>query len=73
MHSCRERLTSPEAGYLTLNNLQSEIEQLLNDSELPVKSREILAELGAWRHHVAKKFAIDAQKIARLTRRCYWK
>jgi exodeoxyribonuclease-1 len=62
LHSCRERLTNPEAGYLTLNNLQSEIEQLLTESELPVKSREILAELEAWRQHAVKKFAIDAHK-----------
>ena len=50
LHSCRERLTKTDTGYLTLDSQQAEIEQLLNNNELPVKSREILKKLEDWRH-----------------------
>jgi exodeoxyribonuclease-1 len=62
LHSCRERLTNPEAGYRTLNNLQAEIVQLLKNGELSVKDRDVLVKLEDWRQHIAKKFAIDDLK-----------
>ena len=59
LQSCRERLTKTDTGYLTLDSQQAEIEQLLNNNELPVKSREILKKLEDWRRQIAIKFAIE--------------
>jgi len=62
LHSCRDRLTNPDSGYLTLRQQQGEIDQLLIDSKLPAKSREILHELEDWSQKIAKNFAIDGLK-----------
>jgi exodeoxyribonuclease-1 len=64
MQSCRERLTNSDTGYLTLDQLHGEINQLLKDSDLSNRNREILHKLEQWRQHVARKFAIEDPKSA---------
>jgi exodeoxyribonuclease-1 len=62
LHSCRERLTNTDTGYLTLEQQQAEIVKLLKNGELSVKSRDVLVKLEDWRQYIAKKFAIDDLK-----------
>ena len=66
LHSCRQRLTHSDSGYLTLNQQYQEIDQLLKDSETSSNNREILYKLEQWRLHVATKFAIDDVKSEQL-------
>jgi len=59
LQSCRWRLTDPESGYLTLDQQQSTITQLLADNEISADKRSILEALQAWSQQVAVDFDID--------------
>jgi len=56
--SCQWRLTDQSAGYLTLEQQASEIDQLLADSSLTEEKRAVLAALQQWTEQIATEFGL---------------
>jgi exodeoxyribonuclease-1 len=56
--SCRWRLTNEQSGYLTMEKNNHEIAQLLADTSLSDKKREVLFALQGWSEDVAKQFSL---------------
>jgi len=63
LESCRGRLTNPDFGYLTIDQQQSEISQLLDATDITAEKRDILQALEDWSRQVAVKFAVNSSKI----------
>jgi len=57
--SCRCRLTDSASGYLTLQQQEQEIKQLLSDTDITAEKRIILLALRDWSEQVTLKFAVD--------------
>ena len=60
LQSCRWRLTDSDSGYLTLDQQQGEISQLLADNEMTAQKRSVLEALQAWGRQIAVDFNIDS-------------
>lgn len=57
--SCRWRLSDPESGYLTLEQQQVTIAELLSKPELTEDKRSVLHELLVWNRSVAEEFGLE--------------
>ena len=60
LHSCRWRLTDAESGYLTLEQQQREISQLLQDTKVSVDQRSILLALQDWNRQIGDRFNLNS-------------
>ena len=60
LQSCRWRLTEAESGYLTLDQQQREISQLLADTQLSVDQRSILQALQDWNQQIGEEFNLNS-------------
>jgi len=58
--SCKWRLTDETAGYLTLEQQASEINQLLADNSLSEEKRAVLAALQQWSGQIATEFGLTS-------------
>ena len=59
LESCRWRLTDEQSGYLTLQQNQQVLNELLADSSLSQHQREVLQALQSWSQAVAEQFSVS--------------
>ena len=59
--SCRWRLTNNDSGYITLEQQNTEITDLLSQANLSPEKKAILAALKNWSGEVSSKFAINSE------------
>ena len=60
LQSCRWRLTNESSGYITLDQQQREISQLLADTQLSADQRSILQALQDWNQQIGDKFNLNS-------------